>query len=297
MMRTAARSLVLAATLLAMPGFGIAHVDAGELVENGEYPTVTGGRHPLLARDKLNVLVFFRPGQDRSLDTLQRMAECEVALAQKPVHMVGVVSGSDSLVEVRALLAETGVKSAVLIDEGDQLYGRLELRQHPMIVILDRKNRIAAFEPYVRLRYCEIVRARIAFLLGEIKQAEVDRIVKPPKAEFPNEVGGGAAVRFVRLGNKELQKGNCGLAVRAFDKALERDPMNAEALAGKARCPAGTEKPLPTSEPSPAAPVPAKRPGKAVPLPPPPGAPARDKGAPVVPAAAPGAAPDAPARP
>jgi hypothetical protein len=106
-----------------------------------------------------------------------------------------------------------------------------------MIVILDRKNRIAAFEPYVRLRYCEIVRARIAFLLGEIKQAEVDRIVKPPKAEFPNEVGGGAAAnRYVRLGEKELAKGNCALAVRAYDNALRHEPQNAKALEGRKKC-------------------------------------------------------------
>lgn len=271
-MRIVARFAAVAAGILLLPAFGAAHVDAGELVDNGEYATVAGGRHLLLARDRLNVLVFFRPGQDRSLDTLQRMAECEVALAQKPVHIVGLVSGGAPLVEVKALVAETGIKAPVLIDEGDQLYGRLELRQHPMIVIVDRRFRTAAFEPYVRLRYCEIVRARVAFLLGEIKQAELDRVLRPPKAEFPNEVGGGAAVRFVRLGNKELQKGNCALAVRAFDKALERDPKNAEALAGKARCPAGADRPLPPGGPLPA--VPEKRPGKTVPLPPPPAVPA-----------------------
>ena len=284
MLRTFVRHLLLAVGLLLTPGFGIAHVDAGELVENGEYATLAGGRHPLLAKDRLNVLVFFRPGQDRSLDTLQRMAECEVALAQKPVHMVGVVSGSSPLAEVRALVAETGVKSPILLDEGDLLYGRLELRQHPMIVIVDRRNRVAAIEPYVRLRYCEILRARIAFLLGEIKQADLDKVVKPPKAEFPNEVGGGAAVRYVRLGNKELEKGNCALAVRAFDKALERDPRNAEALAGKARCEGG--------KPAPAAPE--RKPARPVPLPPPPATPA--KGGPAVPAAAPGGSGQAPAR-
>lgn len=244
-MRKVLRHAALAAALMVLPVFGTAHVDAGELVENQELPAVSGGELALLARDKLNVLVFFRTGQERSLDTLQRLAECEVALAQKPVRLVGVVSGSSPMVEVKALLAETGVRSAVLVDEGDQLYGRLELRQHPMIVIVDRKNRIAAFEPYVRLRYCEIVRARIAFLLGEIKQADLDKVLHPPKAEFPNEVGGGAAARFVRLGNKELEKGNCALAVRAFDKALEHDPKFAGALAGKARCPAGAARPLP----------------------------------------------------
>jgi len=248
-MRKAIRRVALAAVLLLAPGFGTAHVDAGELIENVELAALAGGRRPLLAAERVNVLVFFRPGQERSLDALKRMAECEAALARKPVQLTGVVSASAPLPEVRAAVAEAGIQSPVLLDEGDRIYGKLELRQHPMIVIVDRKSRAVAFEPHVRLRYCDIVKARIAYLLGEMTQAEVDKVVKPEKARFPNEVGDGAAARYVRLGEKELQKGNCPLALRAFDRALERDPRSQAALAGKARCPQGAARPLPAKAP------------------------------------------------
>jgi hypothetical protein len=229
------RLAALGAALL-LPAAAPAHVDAGELLDPAELATVDGGRHGISARDRINVLVFVRAGQERTLDTLQRLAECEKQFAGKPVHVAVVMPGSTPLVEARALVATTGITSPVLLDEGDQVYGKLELRQHPMIVITDRKGRILYFEPYQRLRYCEIVKARIRYLLNEIDKATVEAIVRPPKAEFPNEVGGGAASRYVRLGDKELAKGNCALAVKAYDNALRHEPQNAKALEGRKRC-------------------------------------------------------------
>jgi len=237
----------LAAGLLAVPAAAPAHVGAGPPVEPQELPGLSGGRLPLLGKGVLNVLVFFRPGNERSTDTLERLAECEQALAAKPVRLVGVVSSSAPAAEVRAAVARAGVRAPVLVDEGDALYGRLELRQHPVVVLVDRQNRVAAVEPYQRLRYCELVKARIAFLLGEITQAELDRVLAPPRAESPTAVAGGSAGRYVKLGQRELEKGNCALAVKAFDHALEIDPRNPLALAGKATCAAG--KPAPPARP------------------------------------------------
>ena len=62
--------LALAATLLGAPSPGRGHVEPGTLVEGAELPTLTGGRHALLVPGQVNVLVFFRPEQDRSGDTL-----------------------------------------------------------------------------------------------------------------------------------------------------------------------------------------------------------------------------------
>jgi hypothetical protein len=230
------RRTVFAAALLLAPVVAPAHVDAGEPVENAVLEGVDGQRHPLLAKGQVNVLVFFRPEQDRSMDTLERLAECEKLFAGKPVHVVALVSAAAPRAVVKAMVATAGVASPVLLDEGDQLYGKLELRQHPMIVIVDKQWKVHAFQPYVRLRYCEIVRARIRFLLGELDQAAVDGIVRPPRAEFPTEVAGGSAGRYVKLGDKERAKGNCALAVKAYDHALEHDPKNQAALDGKQKC-------------------------------------------------------------
>ncbi len=250
-MRIASLGLAaLAAGLLAAPAAAAAHVEAGQQLEQLELPALGGGRLPLLGKGALDVLVFFRPGNERSADTLERLAECEPALAAKQVRVVGVVSSSAPAGEVRAAVDRAGLRAPVLVDEGDALYGRLELRQHPVVVVVDRRHRVAAVEPYQRLRYCEIVKARIAFLLGEIGQAELDRVLAPPKAEFPTAVAGGGAGRYVKLGERELAKGNCALAVKAFDHALAIDPRHPGALAGKARCAGGAAAPAKPGAPA-----------------------------------------------
>lgn len=236
----------LAAALLGAPAAATGHVEAGTVVEGADLPTLAGGRDALLVPGKVNVLVFFRPEQDRSADTLHRLAQCEPLLAGKPVHTVGVVSASATRERVQAMVAGSRVKSPILLDEGDRVYGRLELRQHPVIVIVAADGKVHAVEPYQRLRYCEIVRARVGRLLGEIDQAAVDRIVNPERAAFPNEVGGGSAARYVKMGDQERAKGNCKLAIKAYDDALRRDPLNAKALEGRMRCGGAAPQPPPT---------------------------------------------------
>jgi len=235
----------MGAALLGAPAAASGHVEVGTRVESVDLETLAGGRHALLAGGQVSVVVFFRPEQDRSEDTMRRLAECESSFKGKPIHTVGVVSAGAPRDQVRALVAESRVKSPILLDEGDRIYGQLELRQHPVIVIVDTNGRVHAVEPYQRLRYCDIVRARVRFLLGELDQAAVDRVVKPERAAFPNEVGGGSAARYVKLGDKELAKGSCVLAIRAYDDALRRDPLNAKALEGRMKCGATTPIPGP----------------------------------------------------
>ena len=217
----------------------------GTPVAEAEAETLGGGRAPLLVPGRVGVLVFFRPAQERSEDTLRRMAGCEPSFAGKPVHLVGVVSADAPRDEVRKIVSASGVTSPILLDEGDRIYGRLELRQHPVVVIVDAAGKVHAVEPYQRLRYCEIVRARVRFLLGEVDQAAVDRVVAPEPAAFPNDVGGGSAARYVKMGDKARAKGDCANAIKAYDHALRLDPGNAAALEGRRLCGAKTPVPAP----------------------------------------------------
>lgn len=232
--RTLLRRLAALAALLLLPVPGTAHVDAGEPVPDVELATLDGGRARLLAPGKIGVLVFFRPGNERSQDTLQRLAECEPELRKRAIHLVAVISGGAAMDEARAMVAEAGLKAPVLVDDGDELYGKLELRQHPVVVLVDRKAKVQHIEPYHKLRYCDVLRARIGFALGELDQAGLDRALHPPKAEFPAEVSGGHASHYVNLGKKALAKGDAAGALRAFEAALVLEPGSEPARAGKA---------------------------------------------------------------
>jgi tetratricopeptide (TPR) repeat protein len=258
--------LVVAARPLA--GRAFANVAVGDTVEDAEFRTLDGGRHRLVAKGALaNVLVFFRPQQDHSLDALKDLAALERELAGKPVHFVAVVSDGWTPEEVRATVAEAGIRMPVLVDEGDALYGRLGVRLHPSVGILDARRRLAAYEPFRQINYADRVRARIRLVLGEIGEADVARVEAPERATTRTDAGvAGRHLNYARnllrlqkveRALEEVRKsleimpsaaayalegqvlaaaGKCPDALRAFDVALKMEPANTVAIEGRKSC-------------------------------------------------------------
>jgi len=247
-----------------------AQAERGSTVEDVRLGLLDGGTAPLLEKGSAaSVLLFFRPGQDRSVEALRAMGECQAAFAGKPARFVGIVSDQEPVAEVRAALASAGAKLPVLIDVGDALYARLAVRTHPAIFIVDRARRIAAHETYHQVGLCDIVKAHVRRLLGEITDADLAKTLAPAQSQLPGDDPLGVAARHVKLGRKLLAtgsvalahqnarksleiapsaaawalegeafaaEGKCAEAVRAFDAALKLDAANPAALAGRKAC-------------------------------------------------------------
>jgi tetratricopeptide (TPR) repeat protein len=277
----AAAALCLAAGLLALaPGIGRAQgrtgesdrrdrrVQVGDKVDDAELRTADGRRDHLLAKGaKANVFVFFRPEHDRSLDTLKDLARCEKDFSGKPVRFVGVVSDAWPLDEVNAFVREAGVSMPVLVDEGDLLYGRLGIRLHPVIGIVDGQRKLVAFEPFRQINYCDRVRVRIRWALGEATEADVAKVDQPERTVTHSEAGVARRhlnfareLHRIRQDEKALEEAKrslafvpsaegyalqgeilaslrrCPDALRAFEAALALEPANAAARDGKRGC-------------------------------------------------------------
>jgi hypothetical protein len=213
-----------------------ARVAAGQTLENVELPTFAGGKESLLSKSPVNIILFWRPNHERSLDTLRQMAECEKAFAGKPIHMVAVVSGTYPADEVKISIIDAGLHVPVLIDEGDALYGKLEIRQHPLVVVTDGNGSIQVAQPYVKLRYCDIIRAHVKYLLKEIDAAQLHAVLNPPRSAFPSDDKNNIVRRFVKMGRREIAAGRCDKALHSFGQALEIEPSDKDALAGVAAC-------------------------------------------------------------
>jgi len=158
----------------------------------------------------------------------------------------------------------------VLVDQGDRLYGKLGVRLHPVIGVADGQLRLLAYEPFLKVNYCDRIRARIQLALGEISADDVRRVEAPEKATMPGDIDGAALKRRLHLGEmllraKQYEKaaaeaaailarepryapghallgdalagqGRCAEAAKAFDEALAIQPGNAAALRGKDSC-------------------------------------------------------------
>jgi tetratricopeptide (TPR) repeat protein len=171
------------------------------------------------------VFVFFRTGQERSLDALKQMAACEKELAGKAVYWAAVVSGSEVPADVQAVVAQTGIKMPVLVDEGDVLYDRLGVRLHPMVGIADARFKIVAMEPYRQIDYCEMIKTRIKVLLGEADQAALDKVLNPEKSPLPGADPMKKAMRDVNMARRLYEIGQYADSVKFAQKALLIAPV------------------------------------------------------------------------
>lgn len=240
----------------------------GTPVSNVEMSTADGGKAQVLQAVEANVLVFFRPNQERSLGALKELAQCRNAFAGKSVRWAAVVSASVPAETAAATVRDAGFAAPVLLDTGDALYSSLGLALHPVVVIVDKDSKLAAFEPFRSVNYCSIVSAHLRHVLGEISDEELRQALDPPKAA---EGGNGQVARRYRAFAEALLKsgnldkalenarqsverdptlaaghaligeilralGNCTGAVPAFNQALALDPGNASSREGLERC-------------------------------------------------------------
>jgi len=214
-----------------LAGFAFAAVAVGDVLENTELPVLGGGgKHTLLSNQVLaNVFVFFRPHQDHSTETLKALAGCDKDFSGKSVQFVAVVSSSFTPEEVKATVAETGIKMPVLVDQDDALYRRLGVRLFPTVGVTDGKFQLVAYEPFHEINYCERIRGKIRLALHEINEADVERIDNPQRALMPNQVKGAVSTRFVKMGEMYLAMKQYDKAAAQARQVLAEDPRFAPA--------------------------------------------------------------------
>lgn len=206
-----------------------AHAAIGTPVGNTEMQVLGGGKALALKDVEANVLVFFRPNQDRSLGALRELAQCQAGFAGKSVHWVAIVSSAAPAESAGTLLRDSGFAATALVDRDDVLYGSLGLALHPVVVIVGRDQKLAAFEPFRAVDFCSVVGARIRHLLREINDEQLNGILAPAKS---TQGGSDQVARRYRAFAEALFKDkNYDKALENVRKSLEKDPQLAPAHA------------------------------------------------------------------
>lgn len=228
-LRSAARRLATYAVLgvlVATPPLAEAFAEVGKRLEPVELPVLTGGKAPLVASSsRVNVFLFFRADQDRSIQAIRQLVACEKELGGKGVRFVLVASGSAAPADVQAALAQAGARLTVLLDPGDKLYDALQVRMYPVAGVTDGKGVLQAMEPYRQVEFGDVLRARIRFALGEIDRAALQAALDPAAAPMPGEDPVAKAMRDVKMARKLIEFGQLEAAVKQAQKALEQAPV------------------------------------------------------------------------
>ncbi len=262
------------AMLLAAMGSSIASpaepADIGRAIDDAKLRGIDGNTVQLYERGAgATVVVFFRPGQERSADTLAALGRCREMLAGKPVRWLVVAPAESDAAEVKAALASAKLDVATVIDDGDALYGAIGVRTLPAVLVLDKARRLAAYEGHHPVGFADIIKTRVRRAMGEISDADATTALTPAKSPLPGDNPLDVASRHVKFGRKLFEakayskahesarksleispsaaawalegeifaaEGKCADAARSFDAAFAMDPKNAVALEGRGRC-------------------------------------------------------------
>jgi len=244
------------------------NLKVGERVENAALPTLDGKKGTLLVEGKATVFVFFRGEQETSELALGQIAALHKKLEDRAVHWVGIISDDYGTEDVRALVKRAGLRMPVLIDKGNVLYGRIGVVLHPTVGVTDAKHALTAYEPYRRINYSAVIEARLLRSLGEINDADVDKVLNPPKIPLGGDQQKAArnlkmaemlykakkydkAVKIAKrsvelapdlaaahglIAASHAATGKCRTAQAAVKKALALDPGDPRALEAHKKC-------------------------------------------------------------
>jgi tetratricopeptide (TPR) repeat protein len=127
------------------------------------------------------------------------------------------------------MLRDSRFAAPVLVDSGDALYGSLGLALHPVVVIVGRDKKLAAFEPFRSIDFCSVIGARIRHALREISDDELRTALEPPKS---TQGGSDQVARRYRAFAEALFKDQkYDKALENVKKSLDKDPLLAPAHA------------------------------------------------------------------
>lgn len=240
----------------------------GKQIKNRKLPRLEGGEQEVFKKADANVVLFFRPGHEHSLHALAAAGEAAGELKGKSVSWVALVSDRHDLKQAKAEVKEAGLAMPVLIDKGDVLYSEMMVKVRPTFAVLDRDQKVVAWQAFHKLNLEQMVVARVRHVLKELTDEELDKILNPAPQRLGKDDD--KAHRFIAMGHKLLAQGkadmaekmarkgiemspaladahallgsslaalkNCKAALPAFAEALKLDPKHAEALAGKEKC-------------------------------------------------------------
>jgi len=130
-------------------------------------------------KDKLVVLIYWRPNQDRSLLAIKEGQDIFARYRDKQVQFLGLIADDVNIDVVHNILIDNKIEYPVFIDSNRQVYGTYGIRVYPMTVIIDKTGKLAYDLPGHSLTYKNALEGHVRHILGEIDDMELQAMVSP----------------------------------------------------------------------------------------------------------------------
>ena len=173
------------------------------------------------------IITFFRPNHKFSIDAMRDLEAISQEVGTQKSNFIVVDAKLSTIQEVRASLAEEAISFPVLLDPKRTLYEKVGLIVCPTTLLFDSKGKLRFVVVSHSRNFRQVVRAHLAFLLGEIDEQTMNERIKPKIRRL--DPGLIAAWRMYNLGVQLQAKGNTDEAASIFEKTIAKYPSLAEA--------------------------------------------------------------------
>ena len=214
--------------LIAIPG-AARGLDLGVESPGIALQDTNGIEHSLTSlEDKIVIVVFWRPEQKRSVDTLTNVQSIYLKFKEQGVEVLALSSdegGAEAVNEMREL---KGLTFPMLLDSQEKAYSDYEVKVAPSTFIIDQAGKLNYYYPGYRGDFPRQISGRIEVLLGkktlEELQAELQPVERTEISESEKKAG-----RYLKAGNRLLEKGMAKSAMYQYQKAVKEKPDMFEA--------------------------------------------------------------------
>ena len=216
------------------PAFPLRTLEPGSQVPPFTLPVLGGGEADVIGDEgQITVILFWSTDSEskleRGMELLHALQAIEKNYGDKGVVVRSVNIDKNNRAVVRQIIDRGGITVPVLLDEKEELYGAYGLFILPTVAIVERDGTLKTAVGYTH-GIAESISGEIQVMLGLKTAEELEKELNPEEViEAPDNVL--KARRRLNLGRKFMERGLVDLAGDEFAKAVELDPLNAEAHA------------------------------------------------------------------
>ena len=183
-------------------------------------------------KDKIVVLIYWRPDQGRSLLAIKEGQDIFVKYRDQQVQVLGLVSDDVNMDSVHEILNDNKIKYPVIIDSNRQVYGVYGIRVYPMTLIIDKTGKLIYDLPGHSLTYKNALEGHVRHILGEIDDKELKAMASPHNIHINNSLLKAHRRYNLALKFAELRFFDQAIGIVKDSKEAEKDYAPSHVLLG-----------------------------------------------------------------
>lgn len=205
--------------------FAIDRLNVGDPLPNFRLPRADGDGGTYSSDQVLGkpaAVVFWRPGQRLSLDSLRDVKSILNELGDAKINAIAVDTTRATSEDIRKALAGALLPFPLLTDPDRDFYKSVGVIATPTTLVADAKGILRFVLPSHPRTFHRNLRARLRFLLGAIDEKQMEEDSHPEVLRIDHELA--VAWRLYNLGRRLQANGKTDQAMSAFENAVSSYP-------------------------------------------------------------------------